>query len=30
MMMFLGKKQDDQKVRMRRFREGHEHTAEDS
>jgi len=28
--MFLGKKQDDQKVRMRRFREGHEHTAEDS
>ncbi|XP_048058738.1 uncharacterized protein LOC125275650 [Megalobrama amblycephala] len=25
-----GKKQEDQKVRMRRFREGHEHTAEDS
>ncbi|XP_052430504.1 uncharacterized protein LOC127971503 isoform X3 [Carassius gibelio] len=24
-----GKKQEDQKVRMRRFREGHEHTAED-
>ncbi|XP_042626403.1 uncharacterized protein LOC122147494 [Cyprinus carpio] len=25
-----GKKQEDQKVRMRRFRERHEHTAEDS
>ncbi|XP_048058726.1 macrophage colony-stimulating factor 1 receptor [Megalobrama amblycephala] len=25
-----GKKQEDQKVRMRRIREGHEHTAEDS
>ncbi|XP_058653822.1 uncharacterized protein LOC131553284 isoform X4 [Onychostoma macrolepis] len=25
-----GEKQEDQKVRMRRFREGHEHTAEDS
>ncbi|XP_059371369.1 uncharacterized protein LOC132109364 isoform X2 [Carassius carassius] len=25
-----GKKPEDQKVRMRRFREGHEHTAEDS
>ncbi|XP_042594619.1 uncharacterized protein LOC109079530 isoform X1 [Cyprinus carpio] len=25
-----GKKQEDQKVRMRRLREGHEHTAEDS
>ncbi|XP_048035691.1 uncharacterized protein LOC125261134 isoform X1 [Megalobrama amblycephala] len=24
-----GKKQEDQQVRMRRFREGHEHTAED-
>ncbi|XP_058653826.1 uncharacterized protein LOC131553286 isoform X2 [Onychostoma macrolepis] len=25
-----GEKQEDQKVRKRRFREGHEHTAEDS
>ncbi|XP_043089111.1 uncharacterized protein LOC122335349 [Puntigrus tetrazona] len=25
-----GKKQEDQKIRMRRFREGHEHAAEDS
>jgi len=27
--MILGKKEEDQNVRMRRFREGHEDTAED-
>ena len=29
-VMLLERKQDDQKLRMRRFREEHEHTAEDS